>query len=918
MKRDSADATKSSQIDVLILTAIKDELDVIINLEGGWQMKYDSSDYPYNIKEFVDYKNNKFFVALARPVDMGGVFTANLASRLVKDLKPRCLAMAGICAGRRGEVLLGDVIVADRVFQCDGGKLKAFKEGNFKKEEVFHDIRTYNLKFSWKMRAEDFPEDWIKTINKNTKRPCPYRYQQKWVLYAIDAFENTKADHPKDRKNREKHCPDWAEVIPQLIKKGCINIDVDLKLTEKGKKWVSNHKIIYLEGLKPDRQIPKSHVAPMGTGTQVKEDPDLFSVIEQYERNTLAVEMEAAAVGAVAEIEGVDSCIIVKSVSDYGDGEKDDHFRDYAIETSYRFLIAFLKKNLPSKPKKKIPFLPPQVDISTFTGRDKELKQLEEVLVKGKVSNVCCIFGMSGVGKSALASHFAKQHKEDFPDGIIGLRVDGKDVDTIAREFAWNYGKIIDSDDERNAAAIMQELFGHRRLLLIFDNADNATIRSLIPDGDKCAVIVTTRDRVIPALLDIPIEKRIELLPLPSRDSRLLLESLLGKERVSSELESACNIIELVGRLPLALKIVGTTLKEVQPWRSLVDYEQALSKERKRLEQLKIHGEIDLNVQASISLSLKFLEQTQIDFFACLSVCAESGFSLQAAMAASNCDESVAHDHLGLLYRFSLLNRASSNRFVFHSVIFLFAKQLAVERSLREDAAQRHARYYIEYVKSSNVKDPSVASFIAEEMNDIIRSAQWLLLQEKADFDFINHLIPFFNQYGHWEQAVDLLSGFISSFEHTEDWNGAVQLRILQAKYLSLRCEWLQAQSVLDPIGGILDKIEKQAIRRHYEAIWLITLGGVLQRQGRLEEAEKAFTRSLEIGEKIGDERGQGMVLNSLGGVLQRQGRLEEAVKAFTRSLEIGEKIGDERGLGMVLNSLGGVLQRQGRLEEGA
>ena len=64
--------------------------------------------------------------------------------------------------------------------------------------------------------------------------------------------------------------------------------------------------------------------------------------------------MEAAAVGAVAEIEGVDSWIIVKSVSDYGDGEKDDHFRDYAIETSYRFLIAFLKENLPSKPKKKI------------------------------------------------------------------------------------------------------------------------------------------------------------------------------------------------------------------------------------------------------------------------------------------------------------------------------------------------------------------------------------------------------------------------------------------------------------------------------------------------------------------------------------------------------------------------------------
>lgn len=47
------------------------------------------------------------------------------ASRASSGLSPRWLAMCGICAGRRGEVSLGDLIVADRVFSYDHGKLIA-------------------------------------------------------------------------------------------------------------------------------------------------------------------------------------------------------------------------------------------------------------------------------------------------------------------------------------------------------------------------------------------------------------------------------------------------------------------------------------------------------------------------------------------------------------------------------------------------------------------------------------------------------------------------------------------------------------------------------------------------------------------------------------------------------------------------
>ena len=112
--------------------------------------------------------------------------------------------------------------------------------------------------------------------------------------------------------------------------------------------------------------------------------------------------------------------------------------------------------------------------------------------------------GAGGIGKSALACHFAELHRADFPDGVIGLRVDGKDVDTIAREFARCSGEEIDPEDERNATTIMQDLFRHRRALLIFDGAEAAAIRSLLPGGDRCSVVVTTRDRGLPVLSVLP------------------------------------------------------------------------------------------------------------------------------------------------------------------------------------------------------------------------------------------------------------------------------------------------------------------------------------------------------------------------------------------------------------------------------
>jgi len=607
---------------------------------------------------------------------------------------------------------------------------------------------------------------------------------------------------------------------------------------------------------------------------------------------------------------------------------------------------------------RKVPFVLPQLDISTFTGRNEELRKLEELLLTSQSTKVCSIAGLAGeggIGKSALAYHFATIHKDDFPDGVIGLRVDGKDVNTIAREFARCCGGEIDLDDKRDAATIMQEVFAPRRMLLIFDNAEDASIRSLRPGGKTCAVIITTRNRALSNSLDISEQGKINLSPLSDPDSLRLLEKLIGKERVAAEPEAVSDLIQLAGHLPLALQIIGSALTS-NKGRSLTDYAASLMEERRRLTRLRIRGDDHFDLRACFSLSLKQLQSEEVNFFACLSVCAGDGFSRQTALAASDCgDEYTAQDYLEYLCQLSLLNysrvdsyatasqdklekpvpyrenlgfqveagegtpiadfsargETEENRFVFHPLIRLFAQDLAVERNLWDEAQANHAYYFINLVKSYQARRASNERLMTQNLKDIVLAGEWLQNQKIADYQFVIGLLPFFQKYGYWQQAVDFMSGFQLLSQRKEDWNAAVLLCIQHAKYLSLLGQWIRAEEVLKEIVDIPDKIQVQDTGLRCRVMWLEALGKVLQQQGRLDEAVTVLQRCVLISEQLNDSRYLEVSLNVLKIVLQQQSRLDDAKINLQRSVESAEQINSKNSLLVCLSILAGVLKEQ-------
>jgi tetratricopeptide (TPR) repeat protein len=554
----------------------------------------------------------------------------------------------------------------------------------------------------------------------------------------------------------------------------------------------------------------------------------------------------------------------------------------------------------------------------------EQLHVLERQLLGTGQDRVCSIAGLSGgggMGKSALAVHFATVHRDKFPDGIIGLPVDGKTAREIACEFARRCGEEIDEEDDRSATTIMQEVFAGRRMLLIFDNADRADLKSLRPGGNNCALIVTTRDRLIPDSFGISRDGIIDLPSLPKKDARDLLKQILGAERVDAELDAADQIIEITGGLPLALQIAGSMLRGRQ--RSLLNYVESLREEKTRLQRLQIRGDGDLNVTASLNLSLALLEDIEVDLFACLSVCAKNGFSLQTAMVAGGLgNEWEAQDLLNRLYQLSLLNEVSENRYLFHALVRVYAQERAKTLNLWDTAAQRHAQFFTNLVETSDVKTPDIAERIVKDFDDILQAAKWLRENATSDghkesaYQFALDLRPFFLKYNYSKGAVELMMGFQEWAEQLNDWNASVKFKIQQAKYLAIEGQLEEAEAVLKNAQNSIDRISEISQRQESQARQLNSLGGVLQKQKKIEEAIIAFERQIKITEALNDQSSLVIGLNRLGRLLQQQGKVDEALTAFERQIKIAEALNDQNSLAIGLNCLGGLLQQQGKVDE--
>ncbi len=244
--------------------------------------------------------------------------------------------------------------------------------------------------------------------------------------------------------------------------------------------------------------------------------------------------------------------------------------------------------------------------IGDFVGRDAIANQVIEFLLTiGETPRIAQLSGPAGIGKTTLALQVANRIADRFADGQLyaDLRGGGglpRTAVAVLAEFLRGLGLqegLIPTDfDERQS--LLRTRSAGKALLFVLDNAsDEAQVRPLLPGTPSCAVLITAR-RWLSGLDGV----RIVALPLLSQDeSYRLVEQIVGSDRTIGQSESLADLVQLTGRLPLALRIAATRLAG-RPDRPISWMVDLLRDEHRVLEELHVG---DRDVRATFRLSYR-------------------------------------------------------------------------------------------------------------------------------------------------------------------------------------------------------------------------------------------------------------------------------------------------------------------------
>jgi len=123
----------------------------------------------------------------------------------------------------------------------------------------------------------------------------------------------------------------------------------------------------------------------------------------------------------------------------------------------------------------------------------------------------------------------------------------------------------------------------------------------------------------------------------------------------------------------------------------------------------------------------------------------------------------------------------------------------------------------------------------------------------------------------------------------------------------------------LDEAQGALERVIEVASIQGDEGAKAAALGnmGVIhEMRGDLERAEEMHVHSLEIKERLGLQEGLSNSYSNLGTVYWQRGKLDKAEEMHLRSLEIAEKLGREEGMASQYGNLGLIYKQRGELDK--
>ncbi|MEV0219179.1 BTAD domain-containing putative transcriptional regulator [Streptomyces sp. NPDC050704] len=551
-------------------------------------------------------------------------------------------------------------------------------------------------------------------------------------------------------------------------------------------------------------------------------------------------------------------------------------------------------------------------DAAGFTGRAGELASLHALLPpeqgRGSTSTVVisAIGGAAGIGKTALAVHWAHQVRERFPDGQLCVNLHGFDHDRQPLEPGEALELLLRSlglaaseipADEETQARVYRTLLAGRRLLVLLDNAASADqVRPLLPGSPSCCVVVTSRNR----LGDLVVRDGAHALPLDlllPAEARALLSQTLGADRLSAEPLAVDELIRLCGSLPLALRVAAARLAG-DPGLRLADLVAEMS-EGNRLTALEPDGDENSPLRAAFSVSYRVLLPAARRLFRLLSLFPGPEFTAEVAAALLDTPVPQARRLLSALAAAHLIEPVTVGRYRFHDLLREYAQECAQSEETAADRDAALERLLIWYLHAARAaagtglfpelpgqfrlgEHPGVPSTTEPE--------QWLDAERANLLAVINHA----GRHGPRPVAWYLTSALFSHF-----W-----------VHLPRKTWQALAQTALDAAEAEGDLFGQSAMHS--------SLSAARWDRGHVRQAMEHATRALDISRKIGWARGEASGLGLRGFAAWSMARLNSAHDDFTAGLRIFRETGTRYFEGFGLTGLGMACRDLGRLHDAA
>jgi tetratricopeptide (TPR) repeat protein len=597
--------------------------------------------------------------------------------------------------------------------------------------------------------------------------------------------------------------------------------------------------------------------------------------------------------------------------------------------------------------------LPP--DAAPFTGREAELAALDALLADDRPAPgappVCVISGTGGVGKTALAVHWAHRARRAFPDGQLYVNLLGFGPGDLAREPGEAVRLFLDAlgvPPDRVPASVdaqvglYRSLLADRRVLVLLDNArDAGQVRPLLPNSPGCLVLVTSRAELT-GLVAAEGARPLPLDLLPAGAARELLVRRLRPGQAGERAAVDAAVARCAG-LPLALAIVAARARA----RPSFPLDALLTGLEEGLD-----GELDVfdgdddgsRLRTVFSWSYRALSPDAARLFRLLGLAPAPEVTTAGAASLAAVPPHTARRLLTELTRAHLTTERSPGRYGMHDLLWAYARELAHGQ---EDAADRRAalgrlldhhlysaagadalldRYYrVPWAAAPAPPPPGVTPARVATGADAVawfqRERPLLLgavrLAAHRGFDAHTWRLAcatrgFLSRHGHTDDQLETHRAALAAAGRLGDPTASAHAHLGLGQALIRLGDGAEGERHLRRALGLFGA-SGNPVGQAVAHVYLSVLEGWRQAYAR---AAAHNERARRLYRAAGDRAGEGRTMNNVGWYLARLGRDREALDRCTRAWAVNREVGDAPGESATLDSLGFVYHRLGRFEE--